>query len=903
MAEILLQTKLFAPPLRPLAITRPHLIHKLNTGLNGKLTLVSAPAGFGKTTLVSSWLRQCERPFTWLSLDKDDNEPNRFLTYLLSALQKIEGKVGQTAVSLLQSAQVPPAETILALLINDLANLAQPLILVLDDYHTIHNLDIHKALTFLLDNAPPQLHLTITSREDPPLPLHRLRSRGLMNGVYARELRFAPAEAAEFLQQTMNVHLAAEDVTRLARRTEGWIAGLQLAALSLQGLPDAREFVADFAGDDRYIADYLLHEVIERQPAEIQDFLLQTAVLDRFCPSLCDAVLETPTNHAQAILTHLDKVNLFIIPLDNKRQWFRFHHLFADFLRLRAHHELAAQIPVLHQRAALWYEENGLLAEAIENALTGNNYEQASRLIEQNSMATIFGLAQWKTLLNWMKALPPEMVQKRPLLSLHFAWALFSTGQWPSTEPYLRDVELAVGNSQETEDQQWMLGEAAALRAMVTNAMGDWARSIEMATLAHQLLPQANKTIRSVAALAEGMSHMWGDANLQTKQQYLQRALAIAREAGNITVGLFALSCQTMLAVRAGRIQQAADLYRQAKALGMVTEKIVLGPVGFAYVQMGEVLREWNQLAEAEEVLWEGIKLCQQQSGLPVWVIEGHVTLARTKLAAGDEPQADKLMQQAEAYLAELRRQGETVERLLVATQAYRLWYWLAKGELEKADRWLTRKKIAFDSTLSPQNASFHLLFTQLLIKQGQLAQAQKHLQRLAAIMPECESLRLSVQFSLLQALCLQAEGKDEQATEALSRALQIAELEGYQRIFLDEGERLLPLLAEVQGTTAIYAQTLHAAIQGTQPVIATTASSPTPTAHKTATIDEPEPLTERELQILRLMAAGLSNKEIAAELFLSINTIKTYTARIYEKYSVHNRAEAVNYAHELGQL
>ena len=906
MSETFLHTKLFVPALRPSLVQRPQLLEKLNTGLHSKLTLVSAPPGFGKTTLVSSWLHQCKWPFTWLSLDKEDNEPNHFLIYFIAALQEIDETLGKSAVPLLQSSQPPPLEAIFTLLINDLIALPQSIILVLEDYHVIQNLDIHKALAFLLDNLPPQLHLVVTGREDPPLPLHQLRSSGQMNGVYAHDLRFSQDEAAEFLQQTMGVRLDSEDVAALARRTEGWVAGLQLAALSLQSLPNAHQFVTDFAGDDRYIADYLMNEVLSRQPAHIQEFLVQTVVLDRFCPSLCDAILGTTTNHSQAILAYLEDANLFIVPLDNRRQWYRYHHLFADFLRLRLHSELANEVPVLHQRAAAWYEDNGLLAEAIENALSGEDYERASRLIEQNGMATIFGLAQWATLLGWLKALPPEMVQARPELNLHFAWALFSTGQWPATEPYLKELELALGSGQEIEDQKWMLGEAAAIRALVAYEMGDLARSKEMAALAHELLPESNKTIRSVVTLAEGMAHMWGDADLQTKDQNLQRAQDMAREAGNVTVGLFALDCRTILAVRAGRLQQAARLYQQTRALGTVEDRILLGPAGCACVQMGEVLREWNSLAEAEEVLWEGIKLCQRQSGMPVWIIEGHVNLARLKLATGDEQQAEKLMQQAESLLTELPRHGETVGHLISATQAYRLKYWLAQGKLDLAARWLASNGITLDSTLSTKNGTFHSLLVRILIKQGQLAEAQEHLQRLGAVLTEGESLRLSLEHALLQALCLQARGKRNEAVRALSRALQLAEPEGYQRIFLDDGENLAVLLAEVKGrgTTAIYVQKLRSSIQGvvqqaapSRELVATTYT------HYAVRVDETEPLTDRELQILRFMATGLSNKEIAAELYLSINTIKTYTARIYQKFGVHSRAEAVNLAHKRGQL
>lgn len=901
MKETLLQTKLFALPTRPLSIPRPHLIQKLNNGLSGKLTLISAPPGFGKTTLVSSWLEQVKQPSAWFSLDNKDNDPNRFLAYFFAALQRIDDSLGQTAVSLLQSPQSPPPEILFTLLINNLAALSQSIILVLEDYHVINNLDIHKALAFLLDNLPKQFHLVITSREDPPLPIHRLRSSGQMNALYAHDLRFDQNETAAFLEQTMRVHLAPDDVAKLTRRTEGWVVGLQLAALSMQGLSDTHQFVSTFAGDDRYIADYLLHEVIERQPRHIQEFLLKTAIFDRFCPALCDAVLESPPNQARDTLTQLDEANLFIIPLDNKRTWYRYYNLFVDYLRLRWGERPADELRALHQRAAAWFAANGQLAEAIDHCLAGEDFEQAGHLIVQNRLNAIFGLAQWSTFLNWMQALPPEMIQERPQLSLHFAWALFSTGQWPAAEPYLQGVESAVGRI-ETEDQKRMLGEVAAIRALVTYEMGELDRSKEMASLAHERLPRENKTIRSVAALADAMANMWSDAGLQKKHLNLQRAYNMAQEAGNNTVSLFALGCRTMLDVRAGRLQSAAKLYQQTRTLGTITENILLGPTGMACVQMGEVMREWNRLAEAEDLLREGIHLCRQQTGMPVWVIEGHITLARIKLAGGEEQEADKLVQQAKALLAQLPKHGETVQHLVSAALTYRLRYWLARGEPDKAAGWLAKNRITLDSAVSPQNAPFHILLARIFIQQGQLDSAWTQLQRLEKVLPQCESRRLSLEHTLLRTLFLQALGQRMEAVQTLSQALELAEPEGYLRLFGEDSRQLRPLLAEVKvgGKTAVYAQTLLTAIPANQPtpaqnIPATTSAPPPPGLI--------EPLTKREEQTLRLMAAGLSNRDIAAELYLSHNTIKAYTSRIYGKLGVSSRAEAIHCAYQLGLL
>ena len=427
-----------------------------------------------------------------------------------------------------------------------------------------------------------------------------------------------------------------------------------------------------------------------------------------------------------------------------------------------------------------------------------------------------------------------------------------------------------------------------------------------MAALAHERLPQENKTIRSVVALAEAMANMWSDGDLQTKHRFLQRAFDLAQEAGNTTVGLFALGCRTMLNVRAGLLQQAAKLYQQARMLGTVEGKILLGPAGMACIQMGEVLREWNRLSEAEALLWEGIKLCQQQSGMPVWIIEGHVNLARLKLATGDEPEAEKLIEQAKLLLADLPKHGETIQHLVSTTLAYRVRYWLAQGQLDLIAGWLAKNGITLNAAVSPKNAPFHILLARTLIQQGQLENAQTQLQRVEKVLNQSESLHLSVEHAVLRALWLKARGNQAEAVQALSQALLLAEPQGYQRIFLEDGEQLSSLLAmaKVDGTTAVYAQTLLAAIQEQRPTSGELSPAPAPQSPPPDLL-EPfiEPLTEREEQTLRLMAAGLSNREIADELYLSHNTIKAYTSRIYGKLGVSSRAEAIHRAYQLNLL
>ena len=439
MSTPILATKLYIPPPRPKVVLRPRLIERLNEGLfRRKLTLISAPAGFGKTTLVSEWVAGCERPVAWLSLDEGDNDPTRFLTYLVAALQTIAAKIGAGVLAVLQSPQPPPIESILTALLNEIATIPDHFILVLDDYHVIDSKPIDHALTFLLEHLPPQMHLVITTREDPQLPLARLRARGQLTELRAADLRFTPAEAADFLNQVMGLNLSAEDIAALETRTEGWIAGLQLAALSMQGREDIASFIQAFTGSHRFVLDYLVEEVLQHQPEHIRSFLLQTAILDRFCAPLCNAVTER--EDGKEMLDVLERSNLFLIPLDDQRQWYRYHHLFADVLQAHLMEAQPDQVSSLHQRASAWYERNGLRSDAIRHALAAQDFERAAGLIELAWPADE-GSIQITTWLGWVKTLPDELVHTRPVLNVWYAYALLGSGEMEAAEARLKDAE------------------------------------------------------------------------------------------------------------------------------------------------------------------------------------------------------------------------------------------------------------------------------------------------------------------------------------------------------------------------------------------------------------------------------------------------------------------------------
>jgi len=464
MAVPLLTTKLYIPLVRPELVSRPRLIERLNAGLHRKLTLVSAPAGFGKTTLLSEWVGGCERPVAWLSLDESDSDPARFFTYLIAALQRVDPGIGQGAQAMMQSPQPPPPEVLLTALINDIAAASQPFLLVLDDYHLITALAIHQLLAFLLEHQPPQMHLVIATREDPPLPLSRLRARGQTVEIRQADLRFTPEETADFLRRVTQADLSSADVAALQQRTEGWIAGLQLAALSIRGHEDVQRLVQSFTGSHRYILDYLMDEVFQQQSADVQDFLLRTSILDRFTAALCDAVAER--DDSRQVLLALEQANLFIVPLDESRQWYRYHRLFADLLRHRSQMAgLQGLVPHLHRQASQWYEANGFPAEAVHHALAGSDWERAATLIQDLS-SMMLKRGEVVTLLGWFQALPDEVVLANPRLCYEYSWPLILSDRIDAAEPYLARAEQVALENGITP----LLGEIAIAKTHIARA-------------------------------------------------------------------------------------------------------------------------------------------------------------------------------------------------------------------------------------------------------------------------------------------------------------------------------------------------------------------------------------------------------------------------------------------------
>jgi LuxR family maltose regulon positive regulatory protein len=900
MKAPLLTAKLYVPPVRPDLVPRAHLFERLDEGLSlgRKLTLVSAPAGFGKTTLVSAWAARFGRPVAWLSLDEGDNDPVRFLAYLAAALQTV-------GVVLDEEASTAADEALLTMLVNQ-ANTVAPFVLVLDDYHFITAQPVHDALTFLLDHLLGTMHLVIATRADPPLPVARLRGRGQLTELRLTDLRFTPDEAAQFLERAMGLILAAEDVAALAVRTEGWIAGLQMAALSLQGKDDVSRFVAAFTGSNRYILDYLLEEVLRRESEQVQAFLLQTSILDRLCGPLCDTVArdwrleidgaESPISdlQSQTVLEYLESANLFVVPLDERREWYRYHRLFADLLHQRLHQTHPERVPVLHRRASVWYEESGLAAEAIDHALAAEDFERAAGLIEANAEATLMR-GEVSTFLRWIDALPDGLVRARPTLCVSYAWMLLWQGHsLKRIESLLRDAE---------EGDECVLGRATALRGLIAGLGGKTERTVELCRLALEQLPEGDQFVRPLALwLLRAIELAGGGGKIDMRA--LDDVLRMSQRAGNVMLSVMIACNRAEILMRQGQPHEAAATYQQAVDLTTDTRGRRIPIAGQALVGLGELSREWGDFDAAERYLVEGIELTEQWT--EVGPLEAYIALARVRWARGDMESAWGALRKAQ----ELAVQYDVTELDDLSVALFRAWMWISQGDLEPARRWAEERGLFefIDAPLQERVSDSYdlrmrkyelLVLARLLIVQ---ARADEALKLLASLIPAAEwrgRPALLIEIYALQALADQARGDLDRALDALKRALSLAEPRGYVGIFAGEGEPMRVLLREavkrgvVRDIAVEYVNDLLAAL-GVKEREAFTAPSPAVLA---------EPLSERELEVLQLLNTHLSSTEIAEQLCISANTVRYHIKNIYGKLDVHSRSDAVQRARELGLL
>ena len=918
MSIPILTTKLYLPQPRSNLVPRPHLVGQLNDGLarGCKLTLISAPAGFGKSTLVSEWIAGCGCPVAWLSLDDGDNDLTRFLVYFIAALQTITPTIGEGILGPTQSPQPPTTEAILSTLINEITTIPDNFVFVLDDYHTIDFKPVDKALTFLIEHLPPQMRLVITTREDPDLPLARLRARDQLTELRAADLQFTQTEAAEFLNQVMGLNLSIEDVAALETRTEGWIAGLQLAALSMQGRSDTTSFIHAFTGSHRFVLDYLVEEVLQRQPEQIRIFLLQTSILDRFCAPLCNAVTER--KDGKEILDVLERSNLFLIPLDDQRQWYRYHHLFSEVLQTHLKESQSDPISALHHRASIWFEQNDLPADAIRHALNAEDFARAASLAElawPDWRWAAQSIIMW---LDWVNALPKELVRARPVLSIAYAQALLNAGKVEAAEGRLLDVERwletisdqprdqATGMVVVDEEQfQSLPVSLATTRAYHAQAIDDWTSTVMYTRRALDLLPEEDHFMRGTATMLLGLAY-WANGDLEAADRTFSKGLALRQKAGHI---LDTIDAAFVLAAMKTVLGHLHDAVRTCEyALQLATEHGEPMPQGTedVYTEISKLHREQGDLNAAAQDLAISKNLGEKVM-LPDWQHRWCIAQARLKETLGDLDEALDLLDEAERFFV------RTPLPNLQPISAMKVRIWVVQGKLAKAQEWAHEKGLSPDDNLSYLREFEHITLARVLIARYKsdrvddfIREAVELLERLIKAAEEGGRLSSVIEILILQALANEAQGNLPPAFVSLEHALTLAEPEGYIRIFVDEGEAMRSMIEKLSRNRdhplSGYVDKLLAAFAQPMPSPQSTISNgKTKIRNQRSALVEP--LTESEIEVLRLLRSELNGPEIARERMVSLTTIRTHTQHIYAKLGVNNRRAAVHRAEELGLL
>ena len=898
MTSPLIATKLSVPRPRRGLVERPRLSDRLRRGAETKLTLISAPAGFGKTTLLTSWLAanaSADRGVAWLSLDRTDNEPVAFWSHLTAALQGAAAAVGGVVAPVGQPGP-STQQAVLATLLNDLSALKKDIDVVLDDYHFIDDPQIEAGLAFLLDHLPAQVHLVISTRADPALPLARLRARGELVEVRSADLRFTADEAAAYLNDRMGLGLTPSSVAALEDRTEGWIAALQLAVLSLQGRDDAAAFIASFAGSDRYIVDYLVEEVLQRQPVEVRRFLSRTCILGRLSGPLCDAVTG-PGGNGRAMLEALDRQNLFVIPLDDRRNWYRYHHLFADVLLTHLSEEERLELPSLHRRASAWLEANGERGAAIDHAFAGGDPERAAGLVER-AIPELQRERREAVIRGWLRQLPNEIVRNRPVLGVGFAGALMSIGEFAEVEERLRDVErcltvLAEGRGPDGPPLEIVVVDEGQLRrvpaavelyrAALSQIRGDVAGTIGHAQRALEVAPPDDHLARAAASGLLGIA-FWSGGNLEAAHRAWSDSRSGLQRAGHLSDTLGVSIAIADIQLTLGHLRGATQVFEQGLQMAGVQAGDVPRGTADMHTGLSELYRERNDLVAAHRHLEESREL-GERAGLPQYPYRWRVAAAGLRRAEGDLAGAVELLDEAERLYAgdffpDVRPVAALRAALLIAAERF-----------DEAIRWQRDRAIGADDELSYLREYEHLVLARLLLATNAPAAALGLLDRLLEAAQRGGRNGSVIDILILIALASR-QSDIEASLTALERALLLAAPEGYVRCFIDEGQPMAGLLklAIKRRIAPDYARKLLASFG--QP-------DDRPQDHP----DLIEPLSERELDVLRLLRSELSGPDIARELMVSENTMRTHTKNIYDKLGVNSRRAAVRRAEELDLL
>ena len=878
MAAPLLMTKLYIPPVRPEFVPRPRLIEQLNAGLDRKLTFVSAPAGFGKTTLVADWLSRVAVPCTWLSLDESDNDPAQFMTYLIAALQRVDQGIGQVAESLLAASQLPPIESLVTLLINDIVAVQKPSVLVLDDYHVIRTKSIHRAVEILIERQPPSVQLVLVTRQDPPLPLPRLRLRGQVVEVQQGDLRFTTDEARAFFSQGLGLDLDLKIITALESRTEGWIAGLQLAALSVQGrsAEGIAEFVEVFSGSHRHVIDYRAEEVLAQQSEDVRGFLYRTSILDRLTAPLCDAV--TGRSDSRQVLRKLDSANLFLIPLDDERKWYRYHHLFADFLRT----ELDAEsLAALHRRAAHWLTARGLMPEAVKHALASGDQALAAGVIARAS-AEEFSAGSFATLLQWLDALPDEVVRSHSELATQKGCLLYFTGQISQAAVYADAAERSLPPEATLASR----GRLLSLKAHLALYTGDLNTTLQFSREALDCLEPSDAAFRNLTSNVLGQV-LESQGDVLAAVEVYREAVHVERGVGSEVGALVVLTNLVFALNELGRRRDAVAVCQQVLSEGGSLPGRDLPVSEGVHLAWALLSYEANELERAREQVVQVLKYAEE-ANIADGIVWGRLILARVYLASGDLGAARQVAREGRQFAASL----DTFEGKVQWFAAVGAHICLLEGNFAAAARWAQESGFSSSDTPHHWDEFTYFAYVRLLLVQDRLGDARTLLDTMEQAAGGGERRRKLITIYLLQACVCQAQGKTQQAIVRVEKALALAAAEDYFRAFLDEGPAIIELLPRVRHQAPDFVSRLLAAASASQK------SGPSSRSHTLV-----EPLSEREYEILRLIAAGRSNPEIAEILYLSLNTVKWHAKNLYGKLQVGSRIEAVARAQELGLL
>jgi LuxR family maltose regulon positive regulatory protein len=892
MNSTLLKTKLYRPLIRPELVIRPHLMRRLDEGFNGKLTVVSAPAGYGKTTVVSAWASECKSPVAWLSLDKEDNDPVRFLTYMIAAVQTIKPNLGEEMLRVLQSAQPPAIINLLPALINQLDDIQARFALVLDDYHAITSSEIHKAITFIIDHQPPQMHLLLTTRIDPPLPLPKLRGRGQLTELRQADLCFSEEETITFLKQASGIELTSRDVNILVNRTEGWIASLQMAAISMRNKKDISGFIARFGGSHEYIVDYFASEILNDLPEQARSFLLKTSILNQLCGSLCDQV--TGQAGSQQMLEKLQEANLFLIPLDDEHIWYRYHQLFADFLYKSLLQNDRTGVPELHLRASQWFEQNELPHQAVEHAFLASDYPRAARLLEEVA-EHVLGRGEGILMLKWIERLPEDQMEAHLRLSIIRAVIFVSTGLVQEAEGALQRIEADLqSQTLDPPTQDYVIGRVPALRAMIAIQRGDIDNAKVNAQMALARLSKGTRreaSWRADTLIALGFAN-FALGNLAEARQNLAMAIEDANIAGNPFTFLDVTTYLVEGLWIQGRLNEAVETCQEG--LKFIDNNNLQSAPMSGEVLLGYcfLLCERYELGQAEDFLKRGTELARR-GGVTLVLAWAYYVKMRYLVAKGDLLAAEAAAREAD----QLPQISGLALWVVSGISALKALVWVRLGKLDEAELYLKKRGIWIESKIRYSYQREYLSLAALLIAKGDFTGAGVVLDNIFDWAETTKQFRTLICTWTLRSMAYAAQNEMQKALQSLAFVMDLAEPEGYLLTILELGEGIAPILYEA-GQKDIHAEYASRLLGGYKETRLAPLEKPDSQKKQ---IEFLAPLRPREIEVLKLVADGQTNKEIASKLHISLRTVKFHMTSIFTKLGVDNRLQAVEKAKMLG--